>query len=410
MKKKIFFIALIFCNIVVFGQDMTDIYKGEIEKYLNKNDCDNAQVAYDAYKKSRNGITDADIEARINACKERSKTIAEYQEWQTRIRNFESQTPKIDGVFNVFFFKKETTVSTDQSAKVAQAAGYLNSNPSAKLRVTGYNSESMSISETRAKAVSQILIAKYGINSNRLTIEWKGGGPYTNPDANEVVTIMAYKEQAVQETQNDNMLQSFKTLQEFIQSAMNSNPTANLGNGKYKGQMSDGNRNGLGAYYWNDDKSFYFGGFIRGNQNGSSIEIAGNLDNSEVNNCPNCKFYVGSWSNGLKSGKGTCYDKTGKLIYYGDFKDDKPIETYPTTGSYTSYKFQIISYGNQGVYAGETKDGKKYGQGIFLWLDKWSGDMWYGRWADDLRDGYGIYIRKDGTMFTGTWKGDTYNP
>jgi hypothetical protein len=109
--------------------------------------------------------------------------------------------------------------------------------------------------------------------------------------------------------------------------------------------------------------------------------------------------------NGDKSGKGTCYDATGKLIYLGDFANDNPTGTYPTTG-YDSWKFEIISYSDGGKYIGETKDVKRHGYGIYLWN---SGEMWYGYWKDGLRNGYGIYIALDGSITTGYWTGDNYS-
>jgi hypothetical protein len=33
--------------------------------------------------------------------------------------------------------------------------------------------------------------------------------------------------------------------------------------------------------------------------------------------------------------------------------------------------------------------------------------MWYGFWENGERNGYGIQISYDGTITTGTWKGDT---
>jgi len=200
-----------------------------------------------------------------------------------------------------------------------------------------------------------------------------------------------------------------EALQKSLDFAMNSNPKSSYGNGKYKGQKSFGRRSGSGAYYWDssDTKDFYFGGFSKGNREGAGIYIIGNLDDGRyISNCPDCKFYSGGWANGKKSGQGTCYDKTGKMIYYGDFIDDKPAKTYPSTDSNASYKFQI-KYEDKNLYVGETDAGKRHGAGIYLWQN---GDMWYGEWADDTRAGTGIHIYKDGTVKTGVWESNKYNP
>lgn len=171
-------------------------------------------------------------------------------------------------------------------------------------------------------------------------------------------------------------------------------------NGSYKGQLYDGSRSGLGMYSWNDG-DYYIGGWSSGNRNGMAIYMA--TPGYTVNNCPDCVYFVGEWSSYDKSGIGTCYDKFGNLIYYGTFANNKPTQTYPTTG-YNSYKFECQELSGGDYYVGETMDGKRYGKGIYIWS---SGDMWYGQWKDGIRDGYGIYMPYQGTISTGTWKGDT---
>lgn len=168
----------------------------------------------------------------------------------------------------------------------------------------------------------------------------------------------------------------------------------------YKGQMSSGNRHGMGFYRWKDG-DFYAGAWQNGAKNGYGIYIINN-DGSYINGCKDCIYYVGNWENGGKAGKGTCYDKMGNLIYYGNFSDDKPTETYPMSG-YSSYKFECVSCGED-KYVGETKDGKRHGYGIYLWTN---GAIWVGNWSEGERKGYGIYMSLDGTITTGTWEGNT---
>jgi hypothetical protein len=45
--------------------------------------------------------------------------------------------------------------------------------------------------------------------------------------------------------------------------------------------------------------------------------------------CPRSKKYIGTWKEGKKEGYGSCYNKKGKLIYQGLFKNDKPKQKYP---------------------------------------------------------------------------------
>lgn len=163
--------------------------------------------------------------------------------------------------------------------------------------------------------------------------------------------------------------------------------TQNFSNGKYKGQTTSANiRYGLGVYKW-EDGSYYWGLWEQGDMNGTGIYICS--DGYTYTNCPDCVYYVG------KSDKGTCYDKFGNLIYYGDFYNGYPTGTYPTAGDYSSYRFECIDYNDGDKYIGETKDGRRHGQGIYLWKN---GDAWFGIWQNGNRDGYGIYLYYKGDM------------
>lgn len=176
--------------------------------------------------------------------------------------------------------------------------------------------------------------------------------------------------------------------------------TTEYGNSIYKGQQYDGFRSGLGMYVY-ESGSFYIGRWSSGNRNGLGMYVpkTGNI----MNNCPDCAYFYGEWSDGLKSGTGSCYDKMGNLIYYGNFENDAPTQTYPTTG-YKNYKFECYEFSNGDFYVGETLNGKSHGTGIYIWS---SGDMWYGTWSDGQRNGYGIYMSYEGVVSTGKWIGNT---
>lgn len=133
------------------------------------------------------------------------------------------------------------------------------------------------------------------------------------------------------------------------------------------------------------------------------IIVAPKNSNRIISNCSSARFYVGNFSNDEKSGKGTCYDKDGKLIYYGNFSGDRPTETYPTTG-YSNYRIELFEYVDGSYYIGETKDGNRHGLGIFVWKN---GACWYGNWKDGIRKGHGVYIPPTGDFVTGEWDGDT---
>jgi hypothetical protein len=108
-------------------------------------------------------------------------------------------------------------------------------------------------------------------------------------------------------------------------------------------------------------------------------------------------IYVGNWSNGDLSGKGTCYDESGHFVHYGDFLNDKPTGAYSGSGnSSAKWKFRSIEQGDGNRYIGETLDGKRHGYGAYVWA---SGNIWFGWWKDGIRSGRGIYLRHDGNLW-----------
>lgn len=170
----------------------------------------------------------------------------------------------------------------------------------------------------------------------------------------------------------------------------------------YKGEKSDNGKSGLGVYRWSAG-SYHWGKLSMDDFNGVGIYITS--QGFTLNNCPNCHYYVGNYSNDKLEGKGTCYDQYGNLIYYGEFSNDAPTGTYPSTANYSSYKFECFTYNSGNMYIGETKNGKRHGKGILLWKN---GDAWYGEWTDDKRDGYGIHMYYNGNLTAGNWDDNTY--
>jgi outer membrane protein OmpA-like peptidoglycan-associated protein len=82
-------------------------------------------------------------------------------------------------IFNTSEFVKENNIPI-------KVVGYADKN-------TGTSSYNMGLSEKRAKAVAKELIEKYGINSNQISIEWRGSDeqPYTENNWNRVVIMTA---------------------------------------------------------------------------------------------------------------------------------------------------------------------------------------------------------------------------
>ncbi|MBO4605627.1 MAG: PEGA domain-containing protein [Bacteroidales bacterium] len=178
-------------------------------------------------------------------------------------------------------------------------------------------------------------------------------------------------------------------------------------NGRYKGQGS-GNRNGLGVYWWKEDGDFFFGEHYSGQREGKGLYIISKPLPSCVRNCADCAFYVGDWDDNNKSGYGACYDRNGKLLYYGRFSGDKPTGTYPDPKADANRRFICMKYDDGSMYLGEVRvDGDKYirdGYGIYIWDDN---SFWVGPWENGGRKGKGIYITYENKQTPGRWDGDT---
>lgn len=180
-----------------------------------------------------------------------------------------------------------------------------------------------------------------------------------------------------------------------------------FGNMLYRGQEIDVGyyitaSHGLGVNKWQNG-TFYWGNWSNGAQHGVGIYIC--PQGKFISHCSNSVYYVGNWNNDVKSGNGTCYDEYGNLIYYGKFSNGYPTEAYPSIGNYSSYKFECIEYDCGDKYVGETKDGERHGQGIYLWKN---GDAWYGNWNNGMRNGYGLHLYYNGMYLYGRWLNDIY--
>jgi len=168
----------------------------------------------------------------------------------------------------------------------------------------------------------------------------------------------------------------------------------------YAGEWKDGKPNGYGFYsYASGD--YYFGQWKNNTFEGQGLYIA---STGEVNNCPNCSMYVGSWVNGQKQGTGSCYDVNGTLLYRGKFNKDKPSEKYVVKKEHAGYTYNHMNLDGGDQYWGEAKNGGAEGFGVYIWND---GGIWMGTWKGSKRNGYGAHYN-NGEVTTGNWSGDTY--
>ena len=99
---------------------------------------------------------------------------------------------------------------------------------------------------------------------------------------------------------------------------------------RYEGGWKNDKKQGNGVFSWNNGDR-YDGQFDNDLKNGyGNYFIASPKASVTIRFCPHCKKYMGKWKDGYKSGFGRCYNRKGKMIFEGEFVDDKPQGRYPT--------------------------------------------------------------------------------
>jgi outer membrane protein OmpA-like peptidoglycan-associated protein len=83
----------------------------------------------------------------------------------------------------VFFRISKYVIDPSEWDKIELAVNYLNEHPNATCVVTGYADKktgntkiNMKLSEQRSNAIAKAMETKYGIESKRLSVNWKGDG------------------------------------------------------------------------------------------------------------------------------------------------------------------------------------------------------------------------------------------
>ena len=102
---------------------------------------------------------------------------------------------------NVVFFRiNSAKIDRGQQVSVYNTAEYMKANPSATVKIVAYADKktgtpayNLSLSEKRAKAVAKALTDEHGINSSRISVDWKGDTvqPYAENDWNRVAIFFA---------------------------------------------------------------------------------------------------------------------------------------------------------------------------------------------------------------------------
>ncbi len=102
---------------------------------------------------------------------------------------------------NVVFFRiNSAKIDKGQQVSIYNTAEYMKANADATVKVVAYADRqtgnpdyNMALSERRAKAVADALINEYGIDSSRISVDWKGDTeqPYAENDWNRVAIFFA---------------------------------------------------------------------------------------------------------------------------------------------------------------------------------------------------------------------------
>ena len=212
---------------------------------------------------------------------------------------------------------------------------------------------------------------------------------------------------------------------------------------KYVGEWKKDLQHGQGTYYFLAENEFkgdkYQGAWKDGKRHGQGTYIY--ADGSK---------YVGEWENNKRHGYAIQYNADGSIFREGVFKDDEFLyaetrenkdpssqmsslspcpsdqnATYDmcfgtydwTSGDNKGDKYigewkkdkmhgqGMYIFANGDRYQGAWKEGKKHGPGIYLYLadNEFKGDTYVGEYMDDIKNGQGTYIWKDGSKYTGNW-------
>lgn len=215
----------------------------------------------------------------------------------------------------------------------------------------------------------------------------------------------------------------------------------------YVGTWKDGNQDGTGTYL-SIDGTKQVGKFENGKYVGESNQSTTNLASTSSCIKGDCENgfgiyvwgegnwkgdkYIGEWKEGNMSGDGVYQWHSGSK-YIGGWEDGKQsgygseiyVDGLKKVGSFSDAKFTGSSTDTLGCFSGNCKDGygiwiykegDKYegyfkdgfrsGQGTYLYAD---GMKYVGSYDSGKRNGFGTFYWIDGSLYTGTWKDGDQN-
>lgn len=165
-------------------------------------------------------------------------------------------------------------------------------------------------------------------------------------------------------------------------------PTDKSKQGKFKAQKIKGKISGMGILLFNNG-SLYYGDFHDKVFHGKGTLIS--VDS--ISGCPKGSIYVGRFKNGVKNGRGRCYNANGELIYDGLFKNDEPVYTYPSVfnmGMDLPYFTEFVT--DEYTFLGEFNGDNPNGQGMFIFKD---GDLYLTELIEGAPNGISVFIQPD---------------
>lgn len=176
------------------------------------------------------------------------------------------------------------------------------------------------------------------------------------------------------------------------------NKRSYMGQYNYNGKR----KNGFGIERYRNG-SVYVGDFSEDVVAGRGMII---MNGKDIPGVPRAIVYIGSWRDGKKSGKGTCYDIHGNLIYEGRFANDKPTESFGTVSVESPKRFSIQEL-DKTLYLGEMTGDTPDGFGLMLQDD---GSIIYGTMRNGVRQGIGMTFYTPELWEVGQWTDGEYRP
>lgn len=177
---------------------------------------------------------------------------------------------------------------------------------------------------------------------------------------------------------------------------------------RYNGEWKEDLMDGEGTYTWLDDTK-YKGRFKQGMREGKNGEYDDPQGLKYKGEFFADKFYgfgEAEWADGRSYQGGW---KDGRQHGYGKFIFAKNSKFENYIGNWN--EGQIYNEGRLAMKNGDTYEGEFEGNGIrhgfgeYIWYS--AGLCYRGEWKDDLREGIGELVCKDGEAYEGSWKNDT---